>query len=72
MEEEMKGDLEIIVNYMNEGLLKTRIKDVKDAELPVVLRDGFLALLKTILQAKGGEFPDNAMPLFSKEQLEKI
>lgn len=70
--EEMKGDLEIIVNYMDEGLLKTRIKDVKDAELPVVLRDAFLALLKTILQAKQGKIPENAMPLFSKEQIEQI
>lgn len=72
MEEELKGDLEIIVNYMEEGLLKTRIANVKEAELPYTLRDGFFALMKTLMKLKGGEFPDNAMPLFSKEQFEKI
>jgi len=67
-EEELKGDLEIIVNYMGSGLIKTRKKDVKNAELPLVMRDMFVALMKVHMKTLGGEFPDNAMPLYSDEQ----
>lgn len=70
--EDLKGDLEIIINYMEGGLLKTRVKNVKEAELPVVLADGFIAILKTITELKGGKFPKNSMALFSQEQFEKI
>ena len=72
MTEDLKGDLEVIVNYLDNGLLKTRVKDVKDAELPVVLRDIFIALMKTLLETKYGKIPDNAMPVFSNEQFKEI
>ena len=72
MTEDLKGELEVIVNYMDSGLLKTRIKDVKDAELPVVLRDMFLSLMKILLETKYGKIPDNAMPVFSNEQFKEI
>lgn len=72
MTEEMKGDLEVIINYMDTGLIKTRIKNVKEAELPIAFKDATIAILKALLQAKNGQLPENAMPLYSQEQFEKI
>lgn len=69
---ELKGELEVIVNFMGNGLMKTRLNDVKDAELEVVLGEMFDRLMTAILQAKKGQFPDNSMPLFSEEQFKQI
>jgi len=71
-EPELKGELEVIVNYMQSGLVKTRLNDVKEAELPVVLRDLFIAVMKVIVEAKKGKVPNNAMALFSEEQFKQI
>lgn len=69
---DLKGDLEVIVNYMDLGLMKVRTKDVKDAEMPYVLRDLFLRIMEEILRAKSGKLPKNAFPVFSDEQFRKI
>lgn len=71
--EDLKGDLEIIVNYMDRGLMKSRVKDVKEAEMPVTLREIMIELLKVIYKTKyGKELPKNAMPVFSEEQFKGI
>jgi len=63
-----KGDLEVIVNYMGIGLAKTRMKDVKMAEMPTALRQLFLAVLEGIVSSSQGKIPKNFFPVFGEEQ----
>jgi len=71
MDEDLKGDLEVIVNYMGLGLMKTKVNDVKIAEMPVILRDSFTSIFRAVLDAERGKLPKNAMPLFSDEQFKQ-
>lgn len=63
-----KGDLEVIVNYMDRGLAKTRTKDVKMAEMPTALRELFLTVLEGIVSSSQGKIPKNFFPVFGDEQ----
>ena len=72
--EEYHGDLEIIVNYGGQGLVKSRKIDVLAPEMSRVLYDMMKATFFAIveMETKGEVTGKNAMPVFSDEQFEKI
>ena len=71
--EDLKGDLEVIVRYMDRGFMKTRQLDVKDAEVAFVLKDLFVRLMKAFVELEKGNMHDKTMmSVFSDIQFDQI
>jgi len=71
--EDLKGDLEVVVRYMDRGFMKTRQIDVKDAELAFVLKDLFVRLMKALVEMEKGNMHDKTMmSVFSDIQFDQI
>ena len=67
-----KGDLEVVVNYMGTGLFKSRIKDVKVAEMIIVLDRLFESIIKVALDAEMGRANRKMFKVFGKKQFDAI
>jgi len=67
-----KGDLEVIVNYMGTGLFKSRVKNVKVAEMIVVLDKLFESVIKVALDAEIGRANPKMFKVFGKKQFDAI
>jgi len=71
--EDLKGDLEVIVRYMDRGFMKTRQLNVKDAEVAFVLKDLFVRLMKCLVELEKGNMHDKTMmSVFSDTQFDQI
>lgn len=70
--EDPKGDLEVIVNYLNEGMIKHRSKEIKVAEIPYVLRNIFLAIIQTQQKLEKGVVPKNVFKVYGSKQFEAL
>ena len=68
--EDTKGELEVIVNYLNVGMMKVRSKDTKVAEIPYKVKEIFEVMIKTQKKIESGIIPNNVMKLYGDKQFE--
>ena len=69
---EFHGDVEIIINYGDQGLITCRRKDIMSPELVVTLIEGFKQILLAVMAVdKHRPQKKNVMQLFSQEQFDQ-
>jgi len=69
---EFHGDVEIIINYGDQGLVKCRRKNIMQPELVATLIEGFKQVLLAIMAVDQHKPQNkNVMALFSQEQFDQ-